>query len=195
MVGERVEPFASGLVVDATCPGAWGGVDFALVAVDAIIFGPELRPEHDACIEGIGQEDFGFKDEIVVLFAGTEEGVGAIGDGCADDAVLLDMKRGFAAVAFPSFETLAIEKGLPALLRVDRQDAADAERKKQSKACEWPGCIRKMQGSFDGSHCAKLALVKEMEERLFAQGAGSELMGLARPLARYDAATHCAYCA
>ena len=115
--GERIEPGAAGLVVDACRPRTARRVYFVLVAVYAplvvalLTFAAKLYTRVDA----ISDTEVELQNEVAVVLCCAEERVGRTIFRMPYDSSVLDLVNSCSIKFLPPFEVLAVEERGPVL--------------------------------------------------------------------------------
>ena len=145
------EPPAPLLVVDAPAPGALGGVDLDLVAVNdpVPVVGARGAPELHAGVERRVHPDLELEDEVGVLLRRAQEAVLLAEHGAAHEGAVLDGVDGLAPALDPARRALSVEQRDPAFVGLGchgcqqcQQDGeASAERLQSTDHEGSPGVI------------------------------------------------------
>lgn len=134
VVFEVVKPATAAFIINASGPGAIGGVDFDLIAVDAavLIIFERVGADLHTRVESRINFEFILEDEVAVDFFGGEEGVGCVGDGSADDGSVFDAVFCFAAEDVEGIECFAVKEWGEFEFAVVVGKGGDAEREEQA---------------------------------------------------------------
>ena len=120
---QRIKPVTTGLIIDATRPGALGGINFKLIAMytSFLVVFLAFTAQLHARIQAIIYFEIKLQDKITICLLCSQKCVRCSHLRNADNSTIYHFVFGFTIQLLPATQVLPIEKRLPVLRRNHRR--------------------------------------------------------------------------